>query len=45
MTGGAVDAELIAVGPASGTVNGWIDHGRLVPLAPANGRGVLGETW
>ena len=32
-------------GPASGTVNGWIDHGRLIRLKPADGSNVLYETW
>ena len=26
-------------------VNGWIDHGRLIPLAPANGNAVIYESW
>jgi len=29
----------------SARVNGWIDHGRLVPLRPANGDAVGYETW
>ena len=26
-------------------VNGWISHGRLHPLSPANGNSVSYETW
>lgn len=26
-------------------VNGWIDHGKLVPLVPKNGDEVMSETW
>src|SRR5215468_397809 len=36
---------LLDVGPISGTVNGWIDDGRLVQLTPANGTKVLYEAW
>ena len=37
---------LLNVGPASGTsVNGWIDHGRLVRLTPADGSNVFYEAW
>ncbi|HYB88788.1 MAG TPA: DUF1707 domain-containing protein [Streptosporangiaceae bacterium] len=36
---------LLDAGPASGTVNGWIDHGRLIQLTPANGDEVFDETW
>jgi hypothetical protein len=36
---------LLIAGPTTATVNGWIDHGRLVPLAPADGNGVLNEIW
>ena len=31
--------------PQGGTHNGWIDHGRLVLLKPANGSNVVFETW
>ena len=31
--------------PEGGTHNGWIDHGRLVTLKPANGSSVAFETW
>jgi hypothetical protein len=36
---------LFNAGPAKGSVNGWIDHGRLIPLKPANGSSVFAETW
>ena len=36
---------LLNAGPTSGMVNGWIDHGRLIQLTPANGDNVLSETW
>jgi hypothetical protein len=36
---------LLNAGPTSGTVNGWIDHGRLIPLRPANGSNIVYETW
>lgn len=36
---------LFNAGPTSGTVNGWIDHGRLIPLRPANGSHIFYETW
>lgn len=36
---------LFNAGPASGTVNGWIDHGRLIRLKPSNGSNVFYETW
>ena len=36
---------LLDVGPTSGTVNGWIDDGRLVQLTPANGTNVFYEAW
>lgn len=32
-------------GPTSGTRNGWIRDGRLVPLAPANGSNYFYEGW
>jgi hypothetical protein len=31
--------------PQGGTHNGWIDHGQLVTLKPANGSSVSYETW
>jgi hypothetical protein len=36
---------LLDAGPASGTVNGWIEDGRLVQLTPADGTNVFYETW
>jgi hypothetical protein len=36
---------LLNAGPTTGTVNGWIDHGRLVPLTPADGDNVFDEAW
>jgi hypothetical protein len=36
---------LFNAGPTSGTLNGWIDHGRLIPLKPANGSSIFYETW
>ena len=36
---------LLDAGPTSGTVNGWIDHGRLVQLTPADGTNVFYEAW
>jgi hypothetical protein len=36
---------LLDTGPTSGTINGWIDEGRLVPLAPADGDNVFCEVW
>jgi len=36
---------LLDAGPASGTVNGWIDDGRLVQLTPANGSNIFYEAW
>ena len=35
---------LFDAGPASGTVNGWIDHGQLILLRPANGSNIAYET-
>jgi len=32
-------------GRTSGTLNGWIDHGRLISLRPANGSNIGYETW
>jgi hypothetical protein len=32
-------------GRTSGTLNGWIDHGRLIRLRPANGSNIRYETW
>jgi len=32
-------------GRTSGTLNGWIDHGRLISLRPANGTNISYETW
>ena len=36
---------LLDVGPASGAVNGWIDHGQLVRLTPPDGNNVFYELW
>ena len=36
---------ILDAGAGSKRVNGWIDHGRLVPLTPANGDDVGYETW
>ena len=36
---------LFNAGPSSGTLNGWIDHERLIPLKPANGSHIFYETW
>lgn len=38
-----IDAKTSATG--KGLVNGWIDHGRLVPLAPADGFSAIDEAW
>jgi hypothetical protein len=32
-------------GRTRGTLNGWIDHGRLISLRPANGSNIRYETW
>jgi hypothetical protein len=36
---------ILDAGAGSKRVNGWIDHGRLVPLAPANGNIPEYEAW
>jgi hypothetical protein len=36
---------LLDAGPASGTVKGWIEDGRLIQLTPADGTNVFYETW
>jgi hypothetical protein len=36
---------ILDAGAGNARVNGWIDHGRLVPLAPANGNIPEYETW
>jgi hypothetical protein len=36
---------LFNAGPASGQVNGWIDHGQLIRLKPAYGNYIAYETW
>jgi hypothetical protein len=36
---------LFDAGPASGQVNGWIDHGQLIRLKPAYGNFIAYETW
>lgn len=36
---------LLDAGPTRATVNGWINHGRLIPLKPADGSNLSNETW
>jgi hypothetical protein len=36
---------MLDAGAGKARVNGWIDHGRLLPLAPANGNAVIYGTW
>jgi hypothetical protein len=36
---------ILDAGAGSARVNGWIHHGRLIPLTPANGDSVIYETW
>jgi hypothetical protein len=36
---------ILDAGAGSARVNGWIDHQRLVPLAPANGNAADYEAW
>jgi hypothetical protein len=36
---------LLDVGPTSGPVNGWIDHGQLLPLTPPDGDNIFYEIW
>jgi hypothetical protein len=36
---------ILDAGAGNARVNGWIDHGRLVPLAPADGNAPVYETW
>ncbi len=36
---------ILAAGAGKARVNGWIDHGRLIPLVPANGNAANYETW
>ncbi len=36
---------IVTYGPVNDAVNGWLDHGRLVPLAPAHGTYPGYETW
>lgn len=36
---------LFNAGPASGQVNGWIDHGQLIRLKPVYGNYIAYETW
>ncbi|HEY7014036.1 MAG TPA: hypothetical protein VH480_14845 [Streptosporangiaceae bacterium] len=36
---------LLDAGTTKATVNGWIDHGRLIPLAPSEGSGLSSESW
>jgi hypothetical protein len=36
---------LLDVGPTSGVVNGWIDHGQLVRLTPPDGGNIFYEIW
>jgi hypothetical protein len=36
---------ILTYGPSRAKRNGWLDHGRLVPLAPATGAQIGYETW
>jgi hypothetical protein len=36
---------ILDAGPTSGTKNGWIDDGRLVPLKPTQGDNIRDEAW
>lgn len=36
---------LLNAGPTSASVNGWIDHGQLLRLTPADGTNVAFEAW
>jgi hypothetical protein len=36
---------LFDAGRTGGTVNGWVDQGRLRKLTPADGSNVFWETW
>jgi hypothetical protein len=36
---------ILAAGAGNARVNGWIDHGRMVPLVPASGNAASYETW
>lgn len=36
---------ILDAGAGNARVNGWINHGRLVPLAPANGNNAIYEAW
>jgi hypothetical protein len=36
---------LLDVGPTSGAVNGWIDHGQLLRLTPPGGDDIFYEIW
>jgi hypothetical protein len=36
---------LLNAGPSGGSVNGWIDDGRLIQLQPADGTNILAEVW
>ena len=36
---------ILDAGTSNGRVNGWIDHGKLVPLAPADGNAPTYEAW
>ena len=36
---------ILDAGRGNARVSGWIDHGRLVPLAPANGKVPVYEAW
>ena len=36
---------ILDAGRGNARVNGWIDHGRLVPLTPANGNAPFYEAW
>ena len=36
---------IVTYGPTTDAFNGWLDHGRLVPLTPARGPFPGDETW
>lgn len=36
---------ILDAGAGNARLNGWIDHGKLVPLAPANGNAANNEVW
>jgi len=36
---------ILDAGTSNARVNGWIDHGKLVPLTPADGNAPIYEAW